>query len=222
MGNLPEGFCGTPQQLAQAIADRLIIQSDPVNSSFAIGSTAPTSNVGPWLKDCSTWFVFDDATSSYVPMTFPSIASVGPGFVTAWAGQISNIPAGYLLCDGGNYLKIQYPLLYAAIGDCYAPTGPCPICDGSFYVPNICNKFIVGACVDDAGCAKSNVSDGATLLKQRDYTPHHHTGGNGVGDFALVPGGDAPVVRFLSVVDTSNDIPRAIPPFVAMPWIIKT
>lgn len=67
MGSLPEGFCGTPQELAQAIADRLIIQSDPVFSSFAIGSTAPTSNIGPWLKDCLTWFVWDDATSTYIP-----------------------------------------------------------------------------------------------------------------------------------------------------------
>lgn len=68
MGSLPEGFCGTPQELAQAIADRLIIQSDPLFSSFAIGSTAPTSNVGPWLKDCEEWYVWDDATAQYVRM----------------------------------------------------------------------------------------------------------------------------------------------------------
>lgn len=69
MGSLPEGFCGTPQELAQAIADRLLIQSDPVYSSFAIGSTAPTSNVGPWLKDCQTWYVWDDALAIYRPIT---------------------------------------------------------------------------------------------------------------------------------------------------------
>jgi hypothetical protein len=70
MGALPEGFCGTPQELAQAIADRLIIQANPFNSSFATGSVAPTSNIGPWLKDCEEWYVWDDATGQYIPMRF--------------------------------------------------------------------------------------------------------------------------------------------------------
>lgn len=73
MGQLPEGFCGTQQQLAQAIADRLIIQSDQNFSSFVIGPNAPTSNLGPWLKNCETWWVWDDASASYVEMDFPGL-----------------------------------------------------------------------------------------------------------------------------------------------------
>lgn len=69
MGSLPEGFCGTPQELAQAIADRLIITPDIGQSSFATGSTAPTSNVGPWFKNCEEWFVWDDDTATYIPIT---------------------------------------------------------------------------------------------------------------------------------------------------------
>lgn len=69
VGALPEGFCGTPQQLAQAIADRLIIQVQQNLSSFVTGSIAPTSNVGPWLKDCTDWYIFDDATGGYIPVT---------------------------------------------------------------------------------------------------------------------------------------------------------
>lgn len=69
MGALPEGFCpATMQQLGDAIAARLIISSNAAFSSFAIGPLAPTSNVGPWLKDCEEWFVWDSSTASYRPI----------------------------------------------------------------------------------------------------------------------------------------------------------
>ena len=57
------------QELGNEIAARLIISPSTEFNTFAIGSTAPASNVGPWLKDCLEWFVFDDATASYVPIT---------------------------------------------------------------------------------------------------------------------------------------------------------
>lgn len=70
MGNLPEGFCpNSLQEFGQAIAARLIITPSQNFNSFAIGSTAPTSNVGPWFKDCQEWFVYDDATASYIPLS---------------------------------------------------------------------------------------------------------------------------------------------------------
>lgn len=224
MGQLPEGFCpASMQELAAAIAQRLIITPSAAFTSFASGSTAPSSNVGPWLKDCETWYVWDDSIGAYVPMSFPQISAVRTGTIHAWGGTVSNIPEGYLLCDGSVKLKADYPLLYAAIGDCYAPSGsPCPTCEGSFYLPNICNRFVVGACVDDGGCAKSNVSDGATLLKERDYTPHTHS--------ITLPGLQAPPSQTQAGVNlvqegsytTGPDNPRAIPPFIALPYIIKT
>lgn len=69
VASLPEGFCpANMQELANAIGARLIISPSTDFNSFAIGSTAPASNVGPWLKDCLSWFVFDDSTATYVPI----------------------------------------------------------------------------------------------------------------------------------------------------------
>lgn len=69
MGNLPEGFCpNSLQEFGQAIAARLIITPSQNFNSFATGSVAPTSNVGPWFKDCQEWFFYDDATASYIPV----------------------------------------------------------------------------------------------------------------------------------------------------------
>lgn len=70
VASLPEGFCpSSMQELANAIGARIIISPSATFNTFAIGSTAPASNVGPWLKDCAAWFVFDDATATYIPTT---------------------------------------------------------------------------------------------------------------------------------------------------------
>lgn len=70
LAQLPEGFCpASMQELGNAIAERIIISPSAEFNSYAVGSTAPTSNVGAWLKDCLQWFVFDDATATYVPVT---------------------------------------------------------------------------------------------------------------------------------------------------------
>lgn len=68
-GHLPEGFCpASMQELGEAIAGRLVVTPVVAFSSFAIGSIEPTSNIGPWLKDCEEWFVWDDTLSRYVPI----------------------------------------------------------------------------------------------------------------------------------------------------------
>ncbi len=64
---LPVGFVGTPQQLASAIVARLSAVSANTISFFASGSVAPTSNVGPWLKNDQTWYVWSDALATYIP-----------------------------------------------------------------------------------------------------------------------------------------------------------
>ena len=64
---LPGNFKGTPQQFLDAITARLSIQSDTDFSVFTIGSTAPSYNTGPWLKNGRTWYVWDTTTGAYIP-----------------------------------------------------------------------------------------------------------------------------------------------------------
>lgn len=69
LGALPEGFCpSSMQELGEAIAQRLIVTPTSSTSSFAVGPIAPTSNVGPWLKDCEEWFVWSDVFAAYIPI----------------------------------------------------------------------------------------------------------------------------------------------------------
>lgn len=101
VGNLPEGYCpANYQQFANDFAARLIVTPNQNNSTFVTGSVEPTSNVGPWLKNCEEWFVFDDATGRYVPV----YKITGKGFDNA---QFFTVNQNFVVPDFIYKLKIQ-------------------------------------------------------------------------------------------------------------------
>ena len=53
-------------------------------------------------------------------------------------GSATNIPPGWLLCDGTGYASATYPALFSAIGTTYGSTG-------GFQVPNLTSRIPVGA-----------------------------------------------------------------------------
>lgn len=76
MGALPLNFQGTPQQFADAIAERLSIVTQQALALFAAGSTEPAFNVGPWLDQSSSigiWKGFDFTSGRYEPLPVADI-----------------------------------------------------------------------------------------------------------------------------------------------------
>lgn len=69
---LPADFNGTAQEFLDALIERLSAESSNSISFFASGSVAPTSNVGPWLKNDQEWYVWDNGTAAYVPLVVNS------------------------------------------------------------------------------------------------------------------------------------------------------
>lgn len=69
---LPSDFRGTPQELFEAILDRLEVSSDIV--TIVESETMPTSNQGPWLKNGNQWWVWDAGSSTYVPIDISASA----------------------------------------------------------------------------------------------------------------------------------------------------
>lgn len=65
---LPEDFEGTPQDLFDAMIERMSIKSPSGVATFVTGDTMPSSNVGPWLRGGTQWWVFDVNTGTYVPL----------------------------------------------------------------------------------------------------------------------------------------------------------
>lgn len=70
---LPVNFNGTPQDLAQAIVDRITITPSIPWSAFITGSVIPGSNQGPLLYNSGSgdkeWRVFDTGTGLYTYLT---------------------------------------------------------------------------------------------------------------------------------------------------------
>lgn len=88
---LPIGFNGTPEELKNAIVARLVAEGTDSIAFFVTGSTEPTSNSGPWLKDGTTWYVWDNVSGSYVPQ------QLDPASVKIHYGQDEPAPAVYNL-----------------------------------------------------------------------------------------------------------------------------
>ena len=65
---LPATFKGTPQDLFAAMLERMKIVSPTGVSFFIVSDTMPSSNVGPWLKGGTQWWVWDEQLKTYVPL----------------------------------------------------------------------------------------------------------------------------------------------------------
>lgn len=87
MSQLSPTFKGSPQDLSVEMVRRMKIVSPSGTNFIFIGDTAPTSNVGPWLKDGTKWYVWDEATKQYVPLDVTD--SVTKAY---WMGN--SLPAG--------------------------------------------------------------------------------------------------------------------------------
>src|SRR6516165_5916035 len=67
MSPIPANFRGYPNDLAVEMLRRMKILSPSGVTFIFTGDTEPSSNVGPWLKDGTKWYVWDDSTKQYVP-----------------------------------------------------------------------------------------------------------------------------------------------------------
>lgn len=87
---LPVGFTGTPQELYEAMLERMRVIF-PINQfTFVISSTEPVGNQGPWLKDGTKWYVWNEETERYVPLDISS--SSQPFVVSATAPADGTVP----------------------------------------------------------------------------------------------------------------------------------
>jgi hypothetical protein len=87
VGALPEGLSTDPQGLLQAFAERLFISPSVPWSSFWLGASMPTSDVGPWFKNGMELWVWSDALATYTPVqaaadTTAAAGSDGTGYPT--------------------------------------------------------------------------------------------------------------------------------------------
>lgn len=72
VGTLPPTFQGSLAEYTALLSSLITVAPDEEWTSFVVGNTAPTSNVGPWLKTTSSggeWWVWSETESAYVALT---------------------------------------------------------------------------------------------------------------------------------------------------------
>lgn len=67
-GQLPPTFSGSPQDFFSAMIRRMKIVSPSGTNFIFIGDVEPSSNVGPWLKNGTQWWVYSTSINRYVPL----------------------------------------------------------------------------------------------------------------------------------------------------------
>lgn len=87
MAQLPPNFSGSPQELSAAMVRRMRIVSPSGTNFIFIGDTEPTSNVGPWLKNGTQWWVFSSDIKRYVPL------DISASFIPAFWAQNTTPPS---------------------------------------------------------------------------------------------------------------------------------
>ena len=127
--------------------------------------------------------------NQWVPVSGGGGESIG--VILAWGGSSGSIPSGYLLCDGSAISRTTYSDLFSTIGVTHGSG------DGvnTFNLPNLKDKFIVGASLGTGDTAYPGVSPGSTGGSANAVLPSHtHTqegGGTDDDGGSKVPGGNS-------------------------------
>jgi microcystin-dependent protein len=90
-----------------------------------------------------------------------------PGSIIMWGGNSTNVPKGYVLCNGATLNKNTYSKLFKAIGYQWGGSGD------NFRIPDLRDRFIVGA----AGAYSEGQTGGSNTvtLTEAQIPGHIHT-----------------------------------------------
>lgn len=84
---LPTTFKGSPNDFLAEMVKRMRIVSPNGANFIFIGDVQPTTNVGPWLKGGTQWYVWSDTQNTYVPLDVSASVTI-----PYWIGNAT--PAG--------------------------------------------------------------------------------------------------------------------------------
>lgn len=114
MAPLPANFQGSPQQFAEAMVERIRVLFPTGQWTFVISDTEPSSNQGPWLKNGTQWYVWDEDLKQYVPLDISPSWQVAisetepdePGRTPIWLKYSGTRVIGMYLYLGGSWVGI--------------------------------------------------------------------------------------------------------------------
>ncbi len=140
------------------------INMEPAGSGINMGGAPLTGIAEPVNPEDAARF--QDVQGSAAPV------GLGP---VPWSGEVSSIPAGWLLCDGTIYNIVDYPALAAILTNKYGGDGVT-----NFAVPDLQGRIPLGAGTGDAPDATAHTlaTKGGTethSLTIGELASHDHT-----------------------------------------------
>ncbi len=80
------------------------------------------------------------------------------GQIVAWSGSAGSLPDGYFLCDGSAISRTTYAALFAVVGTTHGSGNG----STTFNIPDLRDRFVVGASNSTGDTTYPGVSPGAT------------------------------------------------------------
>jgi hypothetical protein len=115
------------------------------------------------------------------------------GMIESFSGDIPNIPAGYLYCDGSILDTTTYPLLFNKMGNSWKKYNQ-TLASGKFVIPDLRGKFLRGA-------TDRHDLTGFVIFQPTVLATQSGTGWSSIktGDYVVVTGAGFPGGRFLYI-----------------------
>ena len=163
------------------------------------------------------------------------IITVPVGGVIMWGGSVAGVPSGFRLCNGDSLSKSannnEFLALFNALGYIHGGSGD------NFNIPNLRDKFVVGAHADNSDTTYPQIKPGATggsanaVLVAHNHEITTNDGDNNGSEGEFTPSqGDSTTNKTVSTTGKdaagSNNNSQTgtnanLPPYYALSFIIK-
>ena len=149
------------------------------------------------------------------------------GQIVAWSGSAGSLPSGYFLCDGSAVSRTTYAPLYTIVGTAHGSGNG----STTFNIPDLRDKFIVGASNSTGDITYPGVSPAATggsadaVVVTHEHTTNidggHVIPGNGGSTYAYGGAGTYNSTVFNMDPEGVSGTNKNLPPYYALAYIIQ-
>ena len=148
------------------------------------------------------------------------------GTILPYTGSDSELPTGYMLCDGAELSRTDYSDLFAVIGTSFGAGNG----SSTFNLPNLKGKVLTGLDSNDTDFASMGTTGGSKFIQDHTHNSMYSvetTGvkGNSYGSIPFVRAGgtttDSVLMRTSNITSLTTGDAGNLQPYVVVNYIIK-